>query len=117
MSVIMQYVILRAVLLQTHNAMQTPSAFRLPHDQLRVFRLLWKIPKVSEWIAQTQWKTCCVLYNMGLVEMRGTDQWYIAVPQSGARYVAELKMQIIKAACSVLLAAVSAVLGFVLGSL
>lgn len=117
MSVIMQYAILRAVLLQTHNAIQTPSAFRLPYDQLRVFRLLWKIPKVSGWIALTQWKTCCILCNMGLVELQGTDQWYIAVPKAGALYVAELKMQIIKATCSVLLAAVSAVLGFVLGSL
>ena len=117
MSVVLQYAILRAILLQTHESIQSPSAFRLPYDQLRVFWLLWKIPKVSGWISRAQWQTCCILFNMGLVEMRNSDQWYIAVPQSGALYLAELKTQAIKAACSVLLADMSALFGFVLGSL
>ena len=56
-----------------------------------------------------------VLFNMGLVQMKQVTEWKIAVSKEGAIYLAELKMQIIKSVCSVLLAAVSAVFGFVLG--
>ena len=52
---------------------------------------------------------------MGLVQMKQVTEWKIAVSKEGAIYLAELKMQIIKSVCSVLLAAVSAVFGFMLG--
>ena len=42
-------------------------------------------------------------------------EWKIAVSKEGVIYLAELKMQFIKSICSVLLAAASAVFGFMLG--
>ena len=115
MSFFMQYLVLRAVLLATHKAIQTPVAFALPYKQLKVIRPLWIIPFVSCVIAKSQWKTCCILNNMGLSEMRHGQSWFIAVTKSGALVLHDLKMQMIKAACTVLLAVISAFLGFTLG--
>ena len=109
MSIIMQYLVLRAVLLKTHQVISSPSAFAVSYNSLHAFPLVWHIPFLS------QWKTCCVLFNMGLVQMKQVTEWKIAVSKEGAMYLAELKMQIIKSICSVLLAAVSAVFGFMLG--
>lgn len=110
MSIIMQYLVLRAVLLKTHQVISSPSAFAVSYDSLHALPLVWRIPFLSQWANRAQWKTCCVLFNMGLVQMKQVTKWKIAVSKEGAMYLAELKMQIIKSICSVLLAAVSAVL-------
>lgn len=115
MSIIMQYLVLRAVLLKTHQAISLPSAFAVSYNSLHAFPLVWRIPFLSQWANRAQWKTCCVLFNMGLVQMKQVTEWKIVVSKEGAMYLAELKMQIIKSVCSVLLAAVSAVFGFMLG--
>lgn len=115
MSFVMQYLILRAVILETHKEIQTPSSFALPYSELHALWLLHKIPKIGIVFDRAQWKTCCVLNNMGLVEMRHGQSWFIAVTKSGALFLHDLKMQMIKAACTVLLAVVSAFLGFALG--
>lgn len=115
MSIIMQYLVLRTVLLKTHQEISSPSAFAVSYNCLHAFPLVWRIPFLAKWANRSQWKTCCVLFNMGLVQMKQVTEWKIAVLKEGAMYLAELKMQIIKSICSVLLAAVSAVFGFILG--
>lgn len=117
MSFIMQYLVLRTILLDTHRAIQTPVAFALPYDQLKVLKPLWAIPHVRCVLARKQWKTCCVLHNMGLVEMKHGAVWFIAVTTSGALFLHELKMQAVKALCTVLMAAASGLLGFLAASL
>lgn len=117
MSFFMQYLVLRAVLLGTHKAIQTPVAFALPYDRLKVLKPLWAIPLVRCVLARQQWKTCCVLHNMGLVEMKHSKEWFIAVTTSGALFLHELKMQAVKAVCTVALAAASGLLGFLAASL
>lgn len=117
MSFVMQYLVLRAVLLKTHKSIQTPSAFALPYDQLKALWLLWKIPLVRRIISRSQWKTCCVLHNMGLVEMKHGSVWFIAVTTNGALFLHELKMQVVKATGTVIMAIVSGLLGFLAGSL
>ena len=117
MSFFMQYLVLRTVLLQTHESIQTPSAFALPYRELRVLRLLWRIPGLCKFMSLSQWKTCCMLHNMGLVEMRYSQEWFIAVTMSGALFLHDLKMQVVKALCTVGMAAISGLLGFLVGSL
>lgn len=115
MSLFMQYWVLRSVLLQTHRIIQTPSAFALPYNELRVFSLLRKIPALDKRIGDLQWTTCCILHNMGLVEMRHATSWLIAVTPAGAMFMHDLKMQAVKAVCTILLTAASVMLGFLLG--
>lgn len=117
MSFLIQYLVLRAVLLDTHKAIQTPVAFALPYDQLKVLRPIWLIPLVRCVLAREQWKTCCVLHNMGLVEMKHGAGWSIAVTTSGALFLHEMKMQAVKALCTILMAAASGLLGFLAASL
>ena len=115
MSIIMQYLVLRAILLKTHQEISSPSAFAVSYNCLHALPLVWRIPFLSHWANRLQWKTCCVLFNMGLVQMKQVTEWKIAVSKEGVIYLAELKMQFIKSICSVLLAAASAVFGFMLG--
>ena len=117
MSIIFQYMILRKILKLTHLYTQTPSAVALSYDELRIFSLLWKVKPLREFINARQRTCCCILFNMGLVEMRNTPTWKIAVSKEGALYAAELKLQIIKSIGTVLLAVFSTLFGFLLGTL
>lgn len=115
MSLLMQYWVLRSVLLQTHRIIQTPSAFALPYSELRVLALLRKIPALDKRIGGSQWTTRCILHNMGLVEMRHGPGWLIAVTPEGAMFMHGLKMQMVKAVCTVLLTAAGGLAGFLFG--
>lgn len=117
MSIVFQYIVLRKILIMTHSTMQTPSAFALAYSELHVIPILWKFQATKKKIHKMQWNTCCILFNMGLVEMRNNSEWLIAVSKDGALYAAELKLQIIKSVCTVLLAIFSALLGFWFGQL
>ena len=117
MSIVFQYVFLRQVLHLTHTAAKTPSAIAVQYDQIQIFRFLLKFPKMKDCITRRQWQACCVLFNMGLVEMQNISGWQVAVSKDGAKYAAELKLQIIKSVCTFLLALFSALFGFWLGSL
>lgn len=115
MSFFLQYLVLRNVLLQTHKTIQTPSAFAIPYSELKVLWLLWKFPVVKRFVRSSQWKTCCILCNMGLLEMRHGDGWLVAVTKSGALFLHELKVQAIKAIWTIAVAVASGVLGFWFG--
>lgn len=117
MSIVFQYVFLRQVLHLTHTAAKTPSAIAVQYEQIQIFRFLLKFPKIKGYITRRQWQTCCVLFNMGLVEMQNVSGWQVAVSKDGAIYAANLKLQIIKSIFTFLLAVFSAVFGFWLGAL
>ena len=112
MSFLIQYLVLRAVLLDTHKAIQTPVAFALPYDQLKVLRPIWLIPLVRCVLAREQWKTCCVLHNLGLVEMKHGAGWPIAVTTGGAVLLTGLKSQAVQALCRIVMAEHGGVHGF-----
>lgn len=108
MSFIIQYLILRKLLNQTFQTIQTPSSFRLPYDSFKVFPLSRKI----------QWKYCYILNSLELIELLNSSSgWYIRITTQGYQFLSDCKLQIIKAVASVILAIASAVLGFICGSL
>lgn len=107
MSFIIQYIVLSRIMTRTFRIMQTPTRFRLPYSELhvRLFRGLF-------------WRHCCVLEKMGFVEMfHDEDYLRVSVTRAGALFANDLKMQFVKAFCSLLLAGASAAIGFALGSL
>ncbi len=108
MSFIIQYLILRKLLNQIFQTIQTPSSFRLPYDSFKVFPLPQKI----------QWKYCYILNSLGLVELSSSySKWYIRITTQGCQFLFDCKLLVIKAVSSVILAAASAVLGFICGNL
>lgn len=108
MSFIIQYLILSKLLNQTFQTIQTPSSFRLPYDSFHVFPLSQKL----------QWKHCYVLNSLGLIELLSSNScWYIKITTQGCQFLFDYKLQMIKAVSSIILAAASAALGFVLGNL
>lgn len=115
MSFIMQYLILRAVLLETHKAIQMPSPFALPYSELRVLKVLWRFSTTKPIIESEQWKTCCILHNMGLVKLEHGNGWFVSVTSTGAMFLHELKAQAVKAAWTVSVVIASGVLGVLFG--
>lgn len=108
MSLIIQYLILRKLLNQIFQTIQTPSSFRFPYDSFKVFPLPQKI----------QWKYCYILNSLGLVELSSSySKWYIRITTQGCQFLFDCKLLVIKAVSSVILAAASAILGFICGNL
>ena len=115
MSFVMQYLILRAVLVETHEAIQTPSAFALPYSELHVLKILWRFSITKPIVEMEQWKTCCILHNMGLVKLEHGSGWFVSVTSAGALFLHELKTQAVKAAWTVAVVIASGVLGVLFG--
>ena len=108
MSFLVQFFILKRILFQTYESIQTPSSFLLPYDKLRI----WYLPK------KTIWKYCYFMDKIELVKLtNGWDEWFVSITEKGMSHILELKMQLLKAISSIGLAFVSVLIGFLIGKL
>lgn len=108
MHLFIQYVFLNQLLLQTHRAIQTPSMFKLPYDNLHL--LLW--PK------SLKWRTACLLCAEKLVDMTSQNDgsWLVSITDSGLEFLLSFRTERLKAVGAVILAVLSGIFGYVLGS-
>ena len=119
MSFIIQYLVLRKLISATYAAIQTPSGFKLPYGRMK----MWYIPDEIHVFGKVYspmlcWKHCYYLWQLDCLQLTHDKNTYYLLPTSkGASYMLSLKMTFIKAFFSVVLAAVSALLGFVIGRL
>jgi hypothetical protein len=124
MSFIIQYLVLRKLIYETYTAMQTPTNFKIPYKWMK----MWYVPDEIHIFGKVYypmlcWKYCYYLWKLDCIQLsqeRPTNAegvWCLALTQKGTSYMLSLKMTFIKAFFSVVLAAVSALLGFVIGRL
>lgn len=108
MLLLVQYVFLNQLLLQTHRAIQTPSSFKLPFNSL----------KLPLWSPSLKWHTVCLLCAENLVDMtrQNDGSWLVSITDSGVEFLLSFRAERIKAVGAVALAVFSAVFGYVLGS-
>lgn len=123
MSIFFQYYVLQKILSASYKSARMPGKIAIEYNQIR-FRppkQNGRFRRFSEWRYQflggKQWKTCCVLERMGLIQIQDIGERKVFITKEGAQYAAELKLQIVKSVCTFLLAIFSAIFGFWLGRL
>ena len=82
--------------------------FKLPYDNLHL--LLW--PK------SLKWRTACLLCAEKLVDMTSQNDgsWLVSITDSGLEFLLSFRTERLKAVGAVILAVLSGIFGYVLGS-